>query len=138
MRLWLLLMMLMMMMTTLAQMQFSRCKVLVRVLPRCSDQRVTVEDEDNFFNEVSILSQLDHFNIVQLSGYVVSSRPFMIVTRLSAVTCLRHYLIHATDSDAPDRPHHLLQICRQMATAVAYLADRRYTSIEKEITRKWE
>ena len=101
---------------------------MVRVLPRYDGQRVTAEDEDDFFNEVDILSRLDHVNIIRLIGYVVASRPFLIVTHLQTVSCLRDYLLHAstTSSDAAARSP-LLQLCRQMTSAVAYLAARRYS-----------
>jgi len=92
---------------------------MVRVL---DGQQVGVEDEDDFFNEVHILSQLDHANITRLVGFVVSSRPLLILTQLSIGCCLWDYLHRLTD----DTTAPLCQFCRQMASAVAYLADRRY------------
>ena len=101
--------------------------MIVRVLAGYDGQRATVEDDDDFFNEVCILSRLDHVNIVGLIGYVVASRPFMIVTQPLAVGCLRDYLRYtpAISSDTTAQSL-LLRMCRQMSSAVAYLAARRY------------
>jgi len=100
---------------------------MVKVLSSYGGRRVTVEDEEDFFNEVNILSRLDHANVTRLVGYVVASQPFLIVTRLTTVECLRDYLrrnastiASHTTSQSP-----LLQICRQMSNAVAYLAAHR-------------
>jgi len=91
----------------------------VRVLTSNSGQRVTVEDEDDFFNEVCVLSRLDHVNVVRLIGYVIATRPFLIVTQLPAAGCLRDYLRSASETTSQSL---LLQMCRQMSSAVAYLA----------------
>ena len=99
----------------------------MRRLSNYDGQRARVEDEDDFFNEIEILSRLDHGNIVRLVGYVAASRPFLIVTRRLTVGCLRDYLrrssMIASDATAQSL---LLKVCRQMTSAIAYLAARRY------------
>ena len=103
--------------------------MLARVLPSRDIRRMTVVEDDDFVNEVHILSRLDHVNIVRLIGYVVSSRPWLIVSQLSTgVTCLREHLLRASASDVTARST-LLQICRQMTSAVAYLAAHRWGDI---------
>lgn len=103
-------------------------QVMVKVLETSYDDlQRRVEDEDDFFDEVHILSRLDHVNIIRLVGFVVASRPFWIVTQLPTVGCLRDYLRHAADatSNSASEATPLSLICRQMSSAVAYLADRR-------------
>jgi len=96
---------------------------MIRVLDNRRGQRAGVEDEEDFLDEVHVLSQLDHANVVRLVGFVVSSRPWLIVTQLSTGASLYDYLRRLTDAAAAD-PLRLL--CRQMSSAVAYLASRRY------------
>ena len=82
-----------------------------------------VEDEDDFIDEVQMLSRLDHANITRLVGFVVCGRPWLIVTRLSTEgRCLRDHLRRGlVDTETAT----LLHLCRQMTSAVAYLAGRR-------------
>ena len=104
-------------------------QVIVGVLTSTNGRRVTVEDEDEFFNELRILSRLDHVNIVRLIGYVVATRPFLIVTQLPAVGCLRDYVRSTSGTTAQSL---LLQMCRQMTSAVAYLAACRYRRLKRK------
>jgi len=115
----------MMMMMSMA-VEVTCIKVMVRILRRYDGQRVTVEEEDDFFNEVAILSRLHHVNVVSLIGFVVASRPFLIVIQLPTVgSCLRAYLQRASTLASGRTERSLRRMCRQMTCAVAYLAARR-------------
>lgn len=110
----------------------------------------TAADDDDFVDEVRLLSTLRHVNITRLVGVCITRRPFFLITELPSMSLgrLNDFLfqrreLHRSDVgfDGQDTDHLRANnsstdvdldvdaydaICRQAAEALGYLEHKRY------------
>jgi ephrin-B len=105
------------------QMSKGKIMVAVKTLTNQSEK----DERVKFLQEAAINGQFHHRNVVKLHGVVTTGSPLMIVLEYMETGDLKHYLVTQRPENsgkpcAPQLPSILLQMCKDIATGMEYLA----------------
>ncbi|XP_065839053.1 ephrin type-A receptor 2-like isoform X1 [Oscarella lobularis] len=101
----------------------SKCPIVVAVKTLKSESK---ENKVKFLQEAAIMGQFNHRKVVVMHGVVLTGKPLMVVLEILPKGDLKQYLQSIANEDTLplDLPSKLLQMARDMAAGMEYLAKR--------------